>query len=186
MTNNVLSRQHELAQFPVALQTSPLQEISMEAREFLREGLVHLQAGEAEEAVAALSRCIQCAEDYADAHIFLGIAHSLTNNIYPAIDHLEEAARLEQNSFAAHYAMAQLHFKLRIPRIGYEAAERAMRCVGTLEQRKMLTQLLREENARKRSGIARPWFHKPLSPPVLFLLASSAAAIGVSFMAHMH
>ncbi len=186
MTSSVLSGQQELARFPAGLQTSPPQEISVEARNFLREGLHHLQSGEAEKAVAALSRCIQYAADFADAHVFLGIAHALTNNIYPAIDHLEQAARLEQNSFAAHYAMAQLHFKLRIPQIGYEAAERARRCVGTLEQRKMLTQLLREENARKRNGIARPWFHKPFSPAVLFLVASSAAAIIVAFMAHLH
>ena len=136
--------------------------------------------------MAAFSRCVRCAAGFADAHVFLGIAHALTNNIYPAIDHLEEAARLEQNSFAAHYAMAQLHFKLRIPQIGYEAAERAMRCVRTLEQRKMLAQLLREEKARERNGIARPWFHKPFSPRVLFLAASSAAAMVVAFMAHMH
>ena len=186
MASSVLSGQHEPPRFPAALQTSPLQEIPLEAQGFLREGLVHLQLGEAADAVAAFSRCVRYATGFADAHVFLGIAHALTNNIYPAIDHLEEAARLEQNSFAAHYAMAQLHFKLRIPQVGYEAAERAMRCVRTLEQRKMLTQLLREEKARERNGIARPWFHKPFSPRVLFLAVSSAAAMVVAFMAHMH
>ena len=82
--------------------------------------------------------------------MFLGIAHALTYNIYPAIDHLETAAQLDQNSFGAHYTMAQLNFKLRIPQKGYEAARLALKCVRTLEQRKMLTQLLREEKAREK------------------------------------
>ncbi len=155
------------------------------AREQLREGLEHLQLGEAAEAVAALSRSVQYAPEVAGAHVFLGIAHALTNNIYPAIDHLEEAARLEQASFAAHYTLAQLHFKLRIQQKGYEAAERARQCLTTIEERKMLTQLLRDEKARERNGIARPGFHKPFGVPALLIMASGVAAIVFAFLAHM-
>ena len=60
---------------------------------------------------------------------------------------------LEQDSFAAHFTLAQLNFKLRIPQKGYEAAEHARRCVSTVEQRKMLTELLKEERARNGTGL---------------------------------
>ena len=51
-----------------------------------------------------------------------------------------------------------------------------MRCVDTLEQRKMLTQLLKEERARERNGIARPWFNTPFSKTGLFLAGGGLAA----------
>jgi len=95
----------------------------------------------------------EIAPTFGEAHIFLGLANALTNNIYPAIDHLELAAKLQPDSFAAHYTLAQLNFKLRIPQKGYAASEDALRCVSTLEQRKMLTQLLKEERARERNGL---------------------------------
>jgi Na+/H+ antiporter NhaD/arsenite permease-like protein len=111
--------------------------------------------GDSGAALAALSRSTEIAPGFGEAHVFLGLANALTSNIYPAIDHLELATRLQPDSFAAHYTLAQLNFKLRIPQKGYSAAEQALRCVTTLEQRKMLTQLLREERARERNGIAR-------------------------------
>ena len=186
MTSTVLSGQQELAGFPVAALEPQRQEVSLEARQWLRDGLLHLQSGEAVGAVVAFSRSLECAADFAEAHIFLGIAHAMTSNIYPAIDHLEAAAKLEPGSFAAHYTMAQLHFKLRIPQKGYEAAEQARRCAVTVEQRKLLTELLRQEKGRERAGIARPWFYKPFSLPLLLLAATSAVALVVAFMTHMH
>ena len=130
-------------------------------------------------ALVALSRSTELAPTFGEAHVFLGLANALSNKIYPAIDHLELAAQLQPDSFAAHYTLAQLNFKLRIPQKGYAAAEQALRCVTTLEQRKMLTQLLKEERARERNGIARPWFNTPFSKPGLFLTGGGlAAAIG--------
>src|SRR5437870_11877247 len=121
MKNNAPSIEEEHVELPVALQSAPPPTLSIQARQSFREGIVCLQSGEAAQAVAALSRCIEHAPDFTDAHVFLGIAHALTYNIYPAIDHLEAAAKLDQNSFAAHFTMAQLNFKLRIPQKGYEA-----------------------------------------------------------------
>ena len=115
----------------------------------------------------------------------LGLATALSNTIYPAIDHPALAARLQPDSFAAPYTLAQLNFKLRIPQKGYAAAERALRCVSTLEQRKMLTQLLKEERAREHSGIARPWFGKAYSKPGLFLAGSGLAAVIGALLLHV-
>ena len=162
-----------------------LQAISIAAQEELHEGLLHLQSGDAAQAVAALSRCVEHEPEFGDGHVFLGIAHALNHSIYPALDHLEEATRLRQDSFAAHYTLAQLNFKLRIPQKGYEAAERARQCAATVEQRRMLTQLLREERARDRNGIGRPWFNKAMPARFLFLAGSLIAAAGVAFVAHL-
>lgn len=150
-----------------------------EAIECFREGVERLQTGDSGGALTALSRTTELAPDFGEAHVFLGLANALSNRIYPAIDHLELAAQLQPDSFAAHYTLAQLNFKLRIPQKGYAAAEHALRCIRTLEQRKMLNQLLREERARERNGIARPWFNKAYSKPGLLLAGSGlAAAIG--------
>ena len=185
MTNNAPLEKTEIMEFPVGLQRTAPSGVSVQARQYFQEGMAHLQSGDAEGAVAALSHSIEHAPAFPDAHVFLGIAHALTSNIYPAIDHLEEAAKLDPDSFAAHYTLAQLNFKLRTPQPGYEAARRALKCVQTLEQRKMLTQLLKEERERERNGMARPSFTKPFSTRMLLLAGSALAAAIIFVMAHM-
>jgi tetratricopeptide (TPR) repeat protein len=172
-------------EFPAAPQSAPPPPLSVKAREYFQEGVAHLQSGEAAEAVTALSRSLEHAPAFPEAHVFLGIAHALTSNIYPALDHLGEAAKLDPNSFAAHYTLAQLNFKLRTPQPGYEAAQRALKCVQTLEQRKMLAQLLKEERQRENNGIARPAFTKPFSARLLVFASSALAAAIIFLMAHM-
>src|SRR5215468_3254303 len=171
MRNSMIpsSQQAELVHFPVAPQVRDTPALPVQAQHHFQEGIVRLQSGDAAGAVAAFSQSLEHAPQFSEGHVFLGIAHSLTYNIYPAIDHLEEAGRLDPDSFAAHYTLAQLNFKLRIPKEGYEEARLALRCVQTLEQRKMLTQLLKEERERERNGIARPSFTKPFSAPMIFL-----------------
>jgi tetratricopeptide (TPR) repeat protein len=171
---------------PLAMQPASGAMVPALARQYLAEGVQHIQTGDAEAAVAVLSLAVEQAPEYSDAHVFLGIAQALTHRIYPALDHLEEAARLDEDSFAAHYTLAQLNFKLRIPQKGYEAAERARRCNMTLEQRKLLTALLREEKAREKNGIARPLFNKPFSVPALCLAGSGLAAAILTVMRYMH
>src|SRR6266566_5700967 len=185
MTNSTPLEKTAVLAFPAALEGAPPPRLPIKARHYFQEGMGHLQSGDANEAVMALSRSIEYAPAFPAAHVFLGIAHALTSNIYPAIDHLEEAAKLDPDSFAAHFTLAQLHFKLRTPKPGYEAAERALKCLQTLEQRKMLTQLLKEERERERNGIARPSFTKPFSAPMLLLGSGVLAAAIIFVMAFM-
>jgi hypothetical protein len=114
------------------------------------------------------------------------LAHALTHNIYPALDHLEIATKLDPNSFAAYFTLAQLNFKLRIPRKGYQAAEHALACVRTIEQRRMLTQLLKEERERERNGISRPWLNRPFTAPMVFLMGSGMAVALLAILTHLH
>jgi len=182
MTNTAQLANSDLLEFPAAPQSAPPPTVSVKAREYFQEGLARLQSGDAAEAVVALSRSVEHAPAFPEAHVFLGIAHALTNDIYPAIDHLEEAARLDSASFAAHFTLAQLNFKLRIPASGYEAARNALQCVQTVEQRKMLTQLLKEERERERNGIARPSFEKPFSTLMLFIAGGVLFAVIIFFV----
>jgi tetratricopeptide (TPR) repeat protein len=185
MTNNTTRQKGDIVEFPVALQSATAPALPREARQSFQEGIAHLQSGEAAEAVAALSRSVECAPEFPEGQVFLGIAQALTCDIYPAIDHLEKAARLAPDSFIAHYTLAQLNFKLRTPQPGYEAAQRALKCVQTLEQRKALTQLLKEEKGRESSGIARPSFSRPFSTRMLLLGGSALAAAIILTMVHM-
>jgi len=186
MSNSMIpSQQVELVQFPAASQVTHMRALPVQAQHHFQEGMVRLQSGDAAGAVAAFSRSLEHAPEFSEGHVFLGIAHSLTYNIYPAIDHLEEAGRLDPDSFAAHYTLAQLNFKLRIPQKGYEEAQHALRCVQTLEQRKLLTQLLKEERERERNGIARPSFTKTFRTRTLILAGSALAAAIIFVMAHV-
>ena len=164
MTDYGMVLQQDLAERCMAVDSRLSQLVPPEAMECFREGLLHFQAGDPGAALSAFSRSVLQAPEFGEAHIFLGLANALTCNIYPAFDHLEKAAELQPDSFAAHFTLAQLNFKLRIPQKGYDAAHEALRCATTLEQRAMLTQLLKEERARERNGIARPWFNKPWFP----------------------
>jgi tetratricopeptide (TPR) repeat protein len=160
MTDYGMVLQQDLAERCTAVDCKPLPNVSPEAMDCFREGLQHFQAGDPGAALSAFSRSVLQAPEFGEAYIFLGLANALTCNIYPAFDHLEKAIELQPDSFAAHFTLAQLNFKLRIPQKGYDAAREALRCATNLEQRAMLTQLLKEERARERNGIARPSFNK--------------------------
>ncbi len=186
MNNSVAHWPNAPAEYGGLVQFSPDHQLSTEARDCFLEGLSKLQAGEPAEAVVVLSRAVELAPTFPEARTCLGLAYALTYNIYPAIDHLETAGNLDPDSFAAHYTLAQLNFKLRIPEKGYQAAERALPCVSTVEQRKMLTQLLREERARERNGIARPAFVTPFRTSALLLAGGGLAAALIAVIVHMH
>lgn len=186
MNSSFTPLQDESWKHGLVLQFPMGQQLSLEASDCFQDGMAKLQAGDAAEALPVLCRVVELAPQWPEARICLGLAYALTHNIYPAIDHLERAGSLDPESFAAHYTLAQLNFKLRIPQKGYEAAERALRCVTHIEQRKMLTQLLREERARERNGIARPSFNTPFRTSALVVAWGGLAAAIIAVLVHMH
>lgn len=160
-------------------------DIPFRAKEALSEGVRHLQTGNASLAISEFSNAVALAPDFSGARVFLGMAHALAYEIYPAFDHLERAVELDEGDFAAHFVLAQLNFKMRILPAGYACLDRALACVKTLEQRRMLTQLLREERAKERNGIARPWFTKQFTRPTIVLAGSGVAAAIVAVLFYM-
>ena len=185
MAEYALALQQNLMERCAAVETQLSTAVPPEAMTTFRQGLEHFQAGDPGAAVSAFSQSVLRAPEFGEAHIFLGLAHALTSNIYPAFDHLEAATQLQPDSFAAHFSLAQLNFKLRIPEKGYAAAKEALRCATTLEQRAMLTQLLKEERARERNGIARPSFANPFSTRVLVMAGSGLAAALVALILYV-
>jgi tetratricopeptide (TPR) repeat protein len=175
----------ETNELGVALQLPASLALSTEARTTFQQGMAKLQIAEPAEAVELLTRTVELAPFFPEARICLGLAYALTHNIYPAIDHLEAAGKIDPENFAAHYTLAKLNFKLRIPQKGYEAAGHALKCITNLEQRKMLTELLKEERTRERNGIARPWFSRRFSKPEIFVLGGGLAAAIVVLLLHV-
>ena len=185
MADYGVTLQQNLVRSCTAVEAQPSAAVPADAMAMFHEGLEHFQTGDPGAAVSAFSQSVLRAPEFGEAHIFLGLAHALTSNIYPAFDHLELATQLQPDSFAAHFTLAQLNFKLRIPQKGYAAAREALRCATTLEQRAMLTQLLKEERTRERNGIARPSFIKPFSARALVMAGSGLAAALVALIVHI-
>lgn len=134
----------------------PAQAISPEILRSFSEGIHRLNTGQVKPAAEALEEVIAIHPNFADAHIALGIAFAMDARVYPALDHLKRAAELEPDNFYAHFKLAQLFFKLRTTKKGYEAASHALRCVTSLEEKKLVAQLLKEERQREHHEIQRP------------------------------
>jgi tetratricopeptide (TPR) repeat protein len=133
------------------------------ALELFREGMDQLNSGELSLAISSFEQALDSAPDFADAHVALGVAYAVDYRVYPAIDHLKRAASLAPGNFSAHFKLAQLYFKLRIAQKGYTEIARALDCCTSLEQKRMVAQLIREEKQREKNGYARPWWNRPFS-----------------------
>jgi len=137
--------------------------LSTEAQNSFREGMDLLGIGEPRQAISRLENAVTCAPHYSDGCVGLGMAYAMDSQVYLALDSFERAAELDPANFYAHFKLAQFHFKLRIPRKGYEEAECALRCATTLEERRLIAQILKEERAREAGGMSRPTWDKPFS-----------------------
>jgi tetratricopeptide (TPR) repeat protein len=137
--------------------------VPSKALEVFHEGMGYLNNGELSLAITSFEQALATAPDFADGHVALGVAYAVDYRVYPAIDHLERATSLAPGNFSAHFKLAQLYFKLRISQKGYAEMARALDCCTSLEQKKMMAQLIREEKQHEKNGYARPWWNKPFS-----------------------
>jgi len=150
------------------------------------QGVELIGMGEPRQAAACLRRVLDVAPDFADGHVALGIAYAMASRVYPALDHLERATKLEPHNFFGHFKLGQLYFKLRVPRKGYDAMARALDCASSVTERKLVAQLIREEKQREHNGVERPWWNKPFSRMALYLAASLAGIGGAILLRFMH
>jgi cytochrome c-type biogenesis protein CcmH/NrfG len=134
-----------------------------ETKTLFREGIELLGMGEPQEAITRLERVVAAAPDYSDGFVGLGIAYAMDSRVYPALDSFEKAAEADPSNFYAHFKLAQFHFKLRVPKKGYEEAKRALRCAATPDEKRLVAQILKEEREREAKGVARPTWNKPFS-----------------------
>ena len=151
--------------------------VPVQASLSFRQGLESLNHGNAREAVSFFEEALAAAPEFADGHVGLGIAYALVSRVYAALDHLERATQLEPESYYAHFKLGQLYFKLRIPQKGYEEMSRALACATSLQERKLVAQLLREERQHEKNSVGRPVWNKPFSWAGLYLGASVVAVL---------
>lgn len=156
-----------------------------ESNSLFHEGSEWLNCGEPAQAARCFELALERSPDFADGHVGLGIAYAIQAKIYPALDHLQTAVRLEPSNFYAHFKLSQLYFKLRVPQKGYEAASRALASAGSLEERRLVAQLLHEERQREKNGLQRPWWFKPFPRLAILLGGSAALALTVVLLAHL-
>lgn len=149
------------------------------------EGVEQLNRGRAQEAIVSLEQALQIAPHVAEAHVALGIAFALESRIYPSLDHLEAAVELGPDNFYAHFKLGQLYFKLRVPQKGYAEMAAALGCARTVEQRKLVAQLLREESQREKNAVWRPWWHKPFTRGALFVGSTFMAVLLLLLVLHL-
>ncbi|MFB3920806.1 MAG: hypothetical protein ACE145_03745 [Terriglobia bacterium] len=149
-------------------------------------GLESLNCGEAKPAAACFEQVLSLAPNFTDGHIGLGIAYAIDSRVYPALDHLEHATRLDPGNFHAHFKLGQLYFKLRVPQKGYEAAQRALACATSLSERKLVAQLLREERAREKNGVPRPWWNRGFSRSSVSLGFAILAGLLAALLLALH
>jgi Tfp pilus assembly protein PilF len=134
-----------------------------EASRFFQEGIEFLGVGEPREAIVRLEEVVARAPHYSNGHVGLGIAYAMDSQVYPALDHFEKAAEVDPSNFYAHFKLAQFHFKLRVPKKGYEEAARALKCASSVEEKKLVAQILKEERQREAAGVRRPTWDRPFS-----------------------
>jgi tetratricopeptide (TPR) repeat protein len=137
--------------------------VPAQALDCFQSGMESLGMGEAGDARRWFEKAITADPTFADGHVGLGIALAVEYDIYTAIDHLERAAQLEPGNFYAHFKLGQLYFKLRVPRKGYDEMARALDCVSSLAERRLVAQLIKEEKQREKNDVQRPWWNKGFS-----------------------
>ncbi|MGH9396675.1 MAG: hypothetical protein ACRD18_07470, partial [Terriglobia bacterium] len=145
--------------------------VSPQAIQLFSEGLRRLERAEISQAVLCFERALERSPQFADAHVALGVAHAVECRVYPALDHLHRAADIEPANFNAHFKLAQIYFKLRIPRKGYEEAQWALECATAREHRQRVAQLLRDERERSRNAVLRPTWSRPWTRVGIAMLA---------------
>ena len=170
----------------LSLERVPDSRLPGTALDLFRAGIEHLSCGDAGQALKSFKRLVEIEPRFANGHVGLGIAYAVDYEIYPAIDHFETAAAIEPRNFFAHFKLGQLYFKLRVPQKGYDAMARALDCATTLNERRLVAQLIREEKQRERNGLARPWWTRPFSMGALLAGAGLLAGILVALFTHIH
>ena len=164
---------HEIVQETAEAMEPQNSSLPIEISKKFSEGLELINRGDPAAAATHFEQIVEVLPDFADAHIGLGIAYAVTGKIYPALDHLEEAANLEPDNFFAHLKLGQLQFKLHVPKKGYEEMQKAIDCASSVAERKLVGQLIHEQRQREHKGLARPTWDRPFSRKTLFLIGAS-------------
>jgi len=115
----------------------------------------------------------------ADLRTCLGIAYAMNYEVYPSMDALEEARRIEPDNFFAQLKYSELLFRLRVIDRAEEETLTALNLAGNNWEMSLARKQLSEIRRLKHKGMTRPRWTKSLKASAiacLFLL------LGISWM----
>ncbi len=136
--------------------------IVRDADVLLRRGMEAVEYGRIEEAVGMLRQASEIEPDSHDVFLVLGIALIRAVEMSEAIAALETAITLDPKSFYAHFRLAEAYLRVGVPTRGKEYLDQAMQLSESVEQRKMVRELLALDAKRGARRIWRPDFTKLL------------------------
>jgi tetratricopeptide (TPR) repeat protein len=131
------------------------------------------------EFIASLREACAKNPDNADLRTCLGIAYAVNYEVYPSMDALEEARRIDPDNFFAQLKYSELLFRLRIVDRAEEETITALNLAGNNWEMSLARKQLSEIRQLKHKGMTRPHWTKSLKAPAiafLFLL------LGISWM----
>lgn len=131
------------------------------------------------EFIAALTEACALNPENADMRTCLGIAHAMNYDVYPSMDALEEARRIEPENFFAQLKYSELLFRLRIIDRAEEETAAALNLARNEWELALARRQLAEVRRLRRKGLTRPrWSQSLKAPAIAFLLL----LLGISWM----
>jgi len=124
-----------------------------------------------------------CAENPSSAPLrtCLGMAQAMKLDVYKAMDSLETATRLDQESFWAQLKFAELHYRLRALIRAEKETLKALDLASNSWEASVARKQLSEIRALMRAGTQKPEWNKPLTQPAIVLVAM-LIVIGAAYL----
>ena len=107
----------------------------------------------------------------ADLRTCLGMAYAMNYEVYKSMDALELAVTLEPDHFFAQLKYAELHYRLRALLRAERETLKAIDLAGNGWELSLARKQLQEIRKLMREGTQKPEWNKPLTAPVLCLVA---------------
>lgn len=122
------------------------------------------------EFIASLTDACAKNPDNADLRTCLGIAYAMNYQVYPSMDALEEARRIEPQNFFAQLKYSELFFRLRIIERAEQETLAALNLAGNNWEMSLARKQLSEVRQLKHKGMTRPHWTKSLKAPAIAFL----------------
>ena len=111
--------------------------------------------------------------DSADLRTCLGMAHAMNYDAYKSMDALEDACRINPNSFWARFKYAELHYRLRALLKSEEETLQALALAANAVEMSLARKQLAEIRRLMREGTVKPVLSRSLAVPALVLAIMS-------------
>jgi hypothetical protein len=105
----------------------------------------------------------------ADLRTYLGMAHAVNYDVDRSMDALEDARRVDPDSFWAQLKYAELYYRLRVLDRAEEETRRAAELAATPMQLAIARKQMQEIRGLKHSCVRNVHWTKPLTVPALVL-----------------